>query len=102
MVYGAPSGVEVLSAGDAREAWRLMFDTTPSALVVDLQTGSSGGFALLRDMASEPRLERIPVMILLEREQDSWLARQAGATDFRVKPLESGRLISDCLALLVA
>jgi DNA-binding response OmpR family regulator len=102
MIYGAPSGVEVLSAGDAREAWRVMLDTTPSAVVVDLQTGSAGGFALVRDMSSDPRLERIPVMMLLEREQDAWLARQAGATDFRVKPLETERLVSACLALLPA
>ena len=102
MIYGAPSGVRILSANDAREAWRLMADTRPGAAVVDLQTGSAGGFALLRDMAADERLRNVPVMMLLERKQDSWLARQAGAADFRVKPVEAEPLVSDSLALIPA
>jgi DNA-binding response OmpR family regulator len=100
MTYGAPSGVQVLSARDAREAWRRLVEITPSVAVVDLQTGSAGGFALMKDMAADERLQRVPVMMLLEREQDAWLARQAGAADYRVKPVEAAGLVSDSLGLI--
>jgi DNA-binding response OmpR family regulator len=98
--YGAPEGIEVALAHDARQAWAYLQERAPSAVVVDLQAGSAGGFALARDMRYDARFAGIPVAILLERHQDGWLARQAGASLYRIKPVEAGELMREVEALV--
>jgi DNA-binding response OmpR family regulator len=78
---------DLVLAEDARDAWERMASTVPSVAIVDLQTGSAGGFSLARDMSEDARLASVPVILLLERPQDAWLARQAGASGYLVKPL---------------
>ena len=41
-------------------------------------------------------------MILLDREQDAWLARQAGAEAWRVKPVEPARFPAEVAELAAA
>ena len=98
--FGFPSGIRVAFAREARDAWDLLAGEVPAAVIVDLQTGSAGGFALTRDMQATDRLAHVPVVMLLEREQDAWLARQAGARMYRVKPVEPADLITDMVDLL--
>lgn len=93
MRSAAPVGVEIESTVDARSAWDVMKQWTPSGVVVDLQTGSAGGFGLCRDMGSSELLADVPVLMLLERTQDAWLARQAGAAAHRVKPIHALELV---------
>ena len=97
--FGFPVDVEVHCTSDAREAIAWMRDTRPSVALVDIQTGSAGGFSLARDMAQTARLRNVPICMLLEREQDSWLAREAGAQFLRIKPIGTGDLVADVLQL---
>jgi DNA-binding response OmpR family regulator len=46
------------------------------------------------------RLSDVPIVMLLEREQDGWLARQAGAAHVLVKPVETSALVDAALALV--
>jgi DNA-binding response OmpR family regulator len=92
--------LEAALAGDAREALTLMEVDRPAAVVIDLRAGSAGGYALCKDMRQNPLLERVPVLMLLEREQDRWLAEQAGAQLVRVKPIDGSDLLVDTLSLL--
>ena len=94
-----PSDVQVDMASDARSAWSLLQSRTPAVVVMDLRTGSAGGFALAREMRANTRLSRIPILMLLERDQDGWLARQAGATRWLVKPLGSDDIVSEAVSL---
>jgi DNA-binding response OmpR family regulator len=98
--YGFPDDVEVLLAGDARDAYRLLKKIVPAAALIDIHTGSAGGFAVSRDMAEDPRLQSVPIMMRLEREQDLWLARQARAQIIRVKPVETSDLVGDLMSLV--
>ncbi|MGH2748358.1 MAG: response regulator [Actinomycetota bacterium] len=100
MTSACPSGVEVSLRHDARDAWESMEKRRPSVVVVDMQTGSAGGYGLCKDMSQSDRLRDVPVVILLERTQDAWLARQAGATLYRVKPIGAHELFLDALELL--
>ena len=97
--YGFPVDIEVHCTSDAREAIDWMRDARPSVVIVDIQTGSAGGFSLARDMAQTARLRNVPICMLLERDQDRWLAREAGAALVRLKPIETGDLVSDVLQL---
>ena len=93
--FGAPADIGIHFARDAREAWARLQERAPSAVVVDLQAGSAGGFALTRDMSYDERFADIPVVMLLERDQDGWLSRQAGASLYRIKPVVAGELMRD-------
>ncbi|MDQ3784961.1 MAG: response regulator [Actinomycetota bacterium] len=97
--FGFPTGVEVSILRDAREAWEWMHDKTPSVAIMDIQTGSAGGFGLARDMAQDPKLAAVPVLMLIERRQDEWLAEQAGATSHRIKPVDADDLVAEVLSL---
>ena len=97
--YGFPAGVQVDFADDAREAARVLGDRPPSVVVADLQTGRAGGYALARDMSESGGFGGVPVLILLQRSQDAWLAQMAGASLHRTKPLRPGTLVRDVLAL---
>jgi DNA-binding response OmpR family regulator len=77
-----------------------MKERQPSLVIVDLQTGSAGGFALSHDMDATERLGSIPVLMLLDREQDGWLAHQAGADSYMVKPVEAGTIVARVRELL--
>lgn len=98
--YGFSTGVDVLTARDAREALAVMERQRPSVVAVDIQTGSAGGFALAKEMSQRPQYAGIPMLMLLEREEDAWLARQAGATAYRVKPLGTDELVRVTRCLL--
>ena len=100
--YGFPLDVEVHCTADAREAIAWMRAVRPHVAIVDIQTGSAGGFSLARDMAQTARLRNVPICMLLERDQDRWLAREAGAALVRLKPIGTGDLVSDVLELVRA
>jgi DNA-binding response OmpR family regulator len=66
-------------------------------IVVDMQVGSMGGMAitrLLHDAMATEAIERTPVVMLLDRKADEFLARRAGANAFLVKPFTSQELRS--------
>lgn len=96
---GFPSDVDVHLADDSRDAQRIVDDVVPDVVVADLLTGTAGGFNFARDMASDERLRSVPVLILLDRDQDAWLARQAGARVHRTKPVHADVLVADTLSL---
>ena len=97
---GAPAGFALHVAGDAREASALMTSLTPAVVVVDIRMGSAGGVALAHDMAQVVRLANVPIIMLLERPQDEWLARSAGARIVRTRPITAERLAQDIRSLV--
>jgi DNA-binding response OmpR family regulator len=98
--FGFSNEVEVELAREARDAWsNLSGSELPDVVVVDLQTGSAGGFSLAKQMRENRRLADIPILVLLEREADGWLARKSGAEAWRVKPLGGAELVRETLAL---
>ena len=98
--FGFAPSLEVELARDARDALERMRLEVPVVVVIDMHTGSAGGFALSKDMHADPRLQRVPVLMLLERDQDEWLAKQAGAGLIRTKPIDTTDLVADALSLI--
>ena len=65
---------------------------TPDLAVLDCQIGSMGGFAVTMDLRLDEtggRLPHIPVLMLLDRDADSQLAKRSGADKWLVKPLNA-------------
>jgi len=75
----------------------------PDLLITDLQVGSMGGVAICHDLRLEESGERqihVPVLILLDRRADVFIARHSGAEGWLVKPLDPLRLRKAARALL--
>jgi DNA-binding response OmpR family regulator len=80
------AGVDVLSAIEAG---------VPDLVILDLQIGNMGGMAAclnLRLEESADRLPHVPVLMLLDRVADVFLARRSQAEGWMVKPLDAIRL----------
>ena len=89
------SGAEVLAAVRAR---------TPDLIVLDMQIGHMGGVATTLELRLEEgagRLPRIPILLLLDRRPDVFLARRSDADGWLLKPLDPSRLRTAASELLV-
>ncbi len=98
--YAFPEDFDVVVVHDARTALAELREWTPAVVVVDLLSGSAGGFALGRDMSQDRRLASVPMLMLIDRHQDEWLARQAGAGGIRTKPIDTAELVASALELV--
>ncbi|WP_419930279.1 response regulator [Candidatus Poriferisocius sp.] len=77
------AGVEVLDAVREQE---------PDVVICDLQIGNMGGMATCLDLRMEAEMGRAPetrVLMLLDREADVFLAKQARSDGWIVKPLDA-------------
>ncbi len=77
--------------------------STPDLVILDLQIGNMGGIATcihLRHEAGEGRLPDVPVLVLLDRQADVFLARRSGADGWIVKPLDAFSLRRTATAIL--
>ncbi|MFP5318733.1 MAG: response regulator transcription factor [Acidimicrobiia bacterium] len=80
-----------------------VLERTPDLAVLDLQIGKMGGMATCMELRLEEggdRLDHVPVLMLLDRRADVFLARRSGAEGFLVKPLDPMRLSRAIRALL--
>jgi len=75
----------------------------PDLVVVDLQMGNMGGMAVCLDLRLEEsygNLPHVPVLMLLDRRPDVFMAKRSGAEGWIVKPLDPMRLRRAATALL--
>jgi DNA-binding response OmpR family regulator len=95
--------VATLEARSGPAVMAAVSESEPDLVVVDLQMGNMGGMAVcleLRLEASYGKLGHIPVLMLLDRRPDVFLARRSGAEGWVVKPLDPIRLRRAITALL--
>ena len=67
----------------------------PDLVILDLQIGNMGGVAASLDLRHEitaGRLKPLKIILLLDREADTWIATEAKADCELVKPLNALRL----------
>ena len=70
---------------DPREVVERLHEVAPEAVVVDLQVGSMGGMAITRAIRNGPGATA-PVILLLDRDADAFLAGRSGAVAWVRKP----------------
>lgn len=69
--------------------------TEPDLVVLDLQIGNMGGMAVCQELRLEEdagRLPPVPVLMLLDRRADVFLAKRVDAEGWLVKPLDPIRI----------
>ena len=85
---GPREPLEILEASDGVRGARIAWRERPAVVLADEITSRAGAFALAKELkgAEQPFPGRI--VILLDRSQDEWLAKWAGADAWAVKPLD--------------
>ena len=81
--------------GRGDEAIDLVRMLEPDLVILDLQIGNMGGVAASLDLRHEitaGRLKPLKIILLLDREADTWIATEAKADSELVKPLNALRL----------
>jgi DNA-binding response OmpR family regulator len=87
--------VELYAVRDGRHVRNIAVELEPDLIISDMQIGSMGGMAVCMDLRLEQsggRIGRIPVLLLLDRVADLFLAQRADADGWLIKPLDSLRL----------
>ncbi|MCX7620781.1 MAG: response regulator [Acidimicrobiales bacterium] len=85
-VYRVRRGVDVVPA---------VQELRPDLVILDLQIGNMGGMAAcmaIRHEESSNRLPTIPVLMLLDRAADVFLAKRSDADGWLIKPIDAFRL----------
>jgi DNA-binding response OmpR family regulator len=99
----ADDDLEVLRIRTGAEVVATTRDLDPDLVVLDLQIGNMGGMAACMALHLEEgagRLDPVPVMMLLDRPHDVFLAKRSQADGWITKPLDPFRLRRAAEALL--
>jgi len=89
-----------LDAPDGEQGATLGLRERPDAVVAEEIASRAGAFSLAKDLrgATEPYVG--PIVVLLERRQDAWLARWSGADAWFVKPVDPFALADRLVELM--
>jgi DNA-binding response OmpR family regulator len=88
-------GQEVIEVTRGQDVRDTVEHRTPDLVILDMQIANMGGIATAIDLhleASAGRLPHVPVLLLLDREHDRFLAKRAAAEAELVKPFDPGTL----------
>ena len=95
-------GLDARIANDGDEAMRMVDSLEPSCMVLDLMMPRRDGFSVLRELRSDGRIAKMPVVVvtamfgLSERNY----ATELGAADYVTKPFELDDLVGRVRALI--
>ena len=79
--------VRFIETGDGNDAMVLAETEHPDLLVVEVGVTPYGAFGIARDVKASPETA-CPVIVVLERPQDEWLARWSGADAMVYRPVD--------------
>jgi DNA-binding response OmpR family regulator len=84
---------EIETIDDPALAATVAGDIRPEVVIVDMQVGSMGGMAVVRDIRDAFQEGGRPrTVLLLDRSADSFLAKRAGADAWVLKPFHASQL----------
>jgi twitching motility two-component system response regulator PilH len=89
-------GYDTAVASDGEEAIETALQLRPDVIVMDVVMPGMNGFQATRRLSKNPVTANIPVVIVSSKGQETdriWGLRQ-GASQYLVKPVESGELMA--------
>lgn len=102
MLSGIPD-VSIREVDSGAAAVAAVEEQEPDLAILDFQIGNMGAIAVtleLRLEESGDRLDHVPVLVLVDRRPDVFLARRSDAEGWLVKPLDPIRVRKAVTALL--
>ena len=95
-------GFEVSTAEDGEAALKLIRETRPDLVILDLVMPYRDGFEVCEQMRGWTETASVPVIILSmkEKEQDALRAFEAGADDYVRKPFNALELVARARKLM--
>ncbi|GAA3220576.1 response regulator transcription factor [Actinocorallia longicatena] len=96
------SGFDVITAGNGDDALELGRTKIPDLIVLDLMMPGMSGLDVCREFRKDPALDRVPVIMLTAKAQESDLEQgfAAGADDYVTKPFSPRELLTRARAVL--
>ncbi len=88
-------GQDVIEATRGQDVRDLVSTEHPDLVILDLQIANMGGIAVAIDLhleASAGRVPVVPILLLLDREADRFLAKRADVDAELVKPVDAATL----------
>src|SRR5437588_9979695 len=88
-------GFELIEVDRGRDVRAAVAEHKPDLAIVDLQIANMGGMAVALDLRLEEsggRLPHVPILLLLDREADRFLAPRSATEAVLVKPVDPGTL----------
>jgi len=96
-------GYEITDHDDPRTLVEAVTEHSPDVAVIDLQVAAMGGMAMarvLKEAAQAPEFPEIPIVLLLDRSADTFLAKRAAVAAWVIKPFDTVELRSAVTAVL--
>ncbi len=88
-------GQSVIEVERGQEVRSAVLTNSPDLVILDLQIANMGGIAVALDLhleAGAGRIPETPILLLLDREADRFLAGRTDADAVLVKPIDAGLL----------
>jgi chemosensory pili system protein ChpA (sensor histidine kinase/response regulator) len=97
-------GFEVIVAKDGIDAMQLLLETTPDAILTDIEMPRMDGFALARNIRDDARTANTPLVMISSRTADKHqnLAKEIGVDAFFGKPVQDDELVIKVNELITA
>jgi CheY-like chemotaxis protein len=95
-------GIEVSEAVDGNEAMSMLRQAPPDLVLLDLMMPGKDGIEVLEDVAADPELRNIPVILLTAKGEQEDLERGAflGARGHITKPFDPEQMVRTVKAAL--
>lgn len=90
-----PSSIQPIHARSGQEAVAMSRAQQFDLVICDMQIGAMGGIAICSELKLDESVDTTidtPVLMMLDRRADVFLARRSGAEGWIVKPLDAIRL----------
>ncbi len=96
------AGMSCLSAKDATEAHRIIFDHSPDLILLDWMLPTISGIDFARRLRKEEISTEIPIIMLTARSEEDYKIQglDAGVDDYMTKPFSMRELIARVKAIL--